>query len=274
MSSSRESDYESVRRDIKSILHNEKWDDGHLGPVLVRLAWHASGTFDKKSGSGGSSGASMRFHPESSDPANAGLQHAKAFLEPIKQRHPWISYGDLWTLAGCVSIEEMGGPKIPWQPGRKDLLSNKENLANVPPNGRLPDASKSQDHVREVFYRMGFDDGEIVALVGAHALGRCHTDRSGYEGPWTHTPTKFSNSFFTMLLKNKWTKREWTGPEQFADPTGELMMTPADMALLNDPKFREYVELYANNKQVFFEDFAKAFGKLLDLGVKRQSAKL
>jgi len=271
---SKEGDYEKVRGDIKGILKNAQWDDGHLGPVLVRLAWHASGTYDKKSGSGGSSGGTMRYEPEVSDGANAGLQHARAFLEPIKQRHPWISYGDLWTLAGCVSIEDMGGPKIPWKPGRQDIGSSKPEAAQVPPNGRLPDAAKGQDHVRQVFYRMGFDDREIVALIGAHALGRCHTDRSGYEGPWTHSPTRFSNSFFTLLSKGKWTKREWSGPEQYTDETGELMMTPADMSLLKDAKFRQYVEVYANNKQQFFDDFAKAFGKLLELGVKRPTSKL
>lgn len=49
----------------------------------------------------------MRFKPESSDGANAGLEHARAFLEPIKQKHPWITYADLWTLAGAVSIQGM-----------------------------------------------------------------------------------------------------------------------------------------------------------------------
>ena len=66
-----------VRADIKAILNNSKWDDGSLGPVLVRLAWHASGTYDRKSSTGGSNGATMRFEPESNDGANAGLQHAR-----------------------------------------------------------------------------------------------------------------------------------------------------------------------------------------------------
>ena len=52
----------------------------------------------------------------------------------------------------------------------------------APKNGRLPDAAQGENHVREVFYRMGFNDRDIVALCGAHALGRCHTDRSGFEG--------------------------------------------------------------------------------------------
>ncbi|CAG8765107.1 17235_t:CDS:2, partial [Acaulospora colombiana] len=171
------------------ILNNPEWDDGSLGPLFVRLAWHSSGTYDKHTKTGGSDGATMRYTIEANDPANAGLEHARKFLEPIKEKHNWISYGDLWTLAGVVSIEAMGGPMIPWKPGRKDATDD----LNVPPNGRLPDAAQGQQHIREIFYRMGFNDREIVALIGAHCLGRCHGDRSGYEGPWTHTPTQFNN---------------------------------------------------------------------------------
>ncbi len=78
----------------------------------------------------------MRFNPEKSDGANAGLEKAREFLEPIKQKHPGVSYADLWILASYVAIENMGGPKIPFLPGRTDVNDDK----NVPPNGRLPDA--------------------------------------------------------------------------------------------------------------------------------------
>jgi cytochrome c peroxidase len=114
---------------------------------------------------------------------------------------------------------------------------------------------------------MGFTDQEIVALVGAHALGRCHPDRSGYQGPWTRAPTTFSNLYFVELLNNKWAKKEWSGPMQYEDPSKELMMLPTDMVLAQDPEFRKHVEAYAKNQDLFFQDFAKAFGKLLELGV-------
>ena len=52
--------------------------------------------------------------------------------------------------------------------------------------------------IRDIFYRMGFNDQEIVALAGAHALGRCHADRSGFDGPWTRSPTTFSNDYFKV----------------------------------------------------------------------------
>jgi len=257
-------DYDKVRKDIAKILDVEEYDDGSYGPVLVRLAWHASGTYDKKDGTGGSEGAKMRFPPESDHDANNGLYVARKLLEPIKAKHPGISYADLWTLAGAVAIEEMGGPKIPWRPGRKDATDGKE----CTPDGRLPDAVKGQDHVRQIFSRMGFDDQETVALIGAHALGRCHRDRSGFVGPWTRSPTTVTNHFFVELLNPQWSKKKWSGPEQYEDKTKELMMLPADMSLLNDKSYRKWVELYAKDEDAWRKDFAKAFGKLLELGVK------
>jgi cytochrome c peroxidase len=86
----------------------------------------------------------------------------------------------------------MQGPIIPWRPGRAD-----RDVSYCTPDGRLPDASKGSDHLRNIFYRMDFDDREIVALSGAHALGRCHPDRSGYEGvclPFFQLP------FFSIAL--------------------------------------------------------------------------
>lgn len=84
----------------------------------------------------------------------------------------------------------MGGPEIEWKGGRTDF----EDDSLVPPRGRLPDASQASDHLRHIFYRMGFNDQEIVALSGAHNLGRCHADRSGFQGPWVPgNPARFSN---------------------------------------------------------------------------------
>eukprot|EP00879_Flechtneria_rotunda_P006070 GHRR01006383.1.p1 GENE.GHRR01006383.1~~GHRR01006383.1.p1 ORF type:complete len:326 (+),score=106.95 GHRR01006383.1:365-1342(+) len=256
-------DYEAVRAAIESILDVEDYDDGSYGPVLVRLAWHASGTYDKQTNTGGSNGATMRFAPESEHGANAGLLVARNLLEPVKAKFPWISYADLWTLAGAVAIESMGGRHIPWRPGRAD----KDDATSCPPDGRLPDASKDAKHVRDIFGRMGFDDREMVALVGAHCLGRCHTERSGYKGPWTNAPTTFSNLYFQELVNNKWRKKRWDGPLQYEDKSGELMMLPADMALLWDKKFKQYVDLYAKDADAFSQDFAAAFSKLLELGV-------
>jgi len=256
-------DYQKVYNKIASTLDTDNYDDGSYAPVLVRLAWHASGTYDKATGTGGSNYATMRFEPESLHGANNGLNIARNLLEPIKQEFPWISYGDLWTLAGVAAIQEINGPKIPWRPGRIDGFAK-----DATPDGRLPDAAQGADHIRNVFYRMGFNDQEIVALIGAHALGRCHTDRSGFEGPWTFSPTTMSNDFYTLLVNEKWQWRKWVGPKQYEDAkTKTLMMLPTDYVLIQDKKFKEWVYKYAKSEELFFKDFSKAFASLLELGV-------
>lgn len=212
----------------------------------------------------------MRYEAEGGDPANAGLQHARVFLEPVKKKHSWITYADLWTLAGVVAIKVMGGPDIPWKGGRTDYVDD----SRLPPRGRLPDATQGSDHIRFIFYRMGFDDREIVALSGAHNLGRCHSDRSGFEGAWVNNPTRFSNQYFRLLLSLQWKKKKLAnGIEQFVnydeDTENELMMLPTDIALTQDKKFIKFVELYARDKKLFFADFARVFGKLVELGIVR-----
>ncbi|KAF9581384.1 heme peroxidase, partial [Lunasporangiospora selenospora] len=210
-------DYQKVYNAIAELLEDDNYDDGSYGPVFLRLAWHASGTFDKNFGNGGSYSASMRYKPEAGH-------------------------------AGRVDGEE----------------------DHCPPDGRLPDAGRPDaQHSRDVFYKMGFTDQEIVALIGAHALGRCHSDRSGFDGPWTASPTVFTNTFFTELLNRKWVERKWTGPKQFEDKESKsLMMLPADMAFAKDKEFRKWAEIYAKDEGKFFEDFSKACAKLFELGCK------
>ena len=125
------------------------------------------------------------------------------------EKHPWITYSDLWILAGVCAIQEMQGPALPYRPGRQD-----KDMAACTPDGRLPDASKGNRHLRDIFGRMGFNDQEIVALSGALALGRCHTDRSGFSGPWTFSPTVVTNDYYKLLLEEKWTWKKWNGPAQ------------------------------------------------------------
>ncbi|KXL45951.1 hypothetical protein M433DRAFT_134374 [Acidomyces richmondensis BFW] len=267
---SKPGDYAAVREDIARLLNQPEYDDGSAGPVLVRLAWHSAGTYDAATDTGGSNGAGMRYEAEGGDPANAGLEHARAFLEPVKEKHSWITYSDLWTLAGVEAIKQMGGPEIPWSPGRTDIVDD----SKLPPRGRLPDAAQGADHLRLIFYRMGFTDQEIVALSGAHNLGRCHIDRSGYSGAWVNNPIRFSNTYFRLMLSRNWKEKILkNGMRQFVyldeDAGEELMMLPTDLALLSDPSFRPWVEIYAKDRDRFFADFSKAFAKLMELGIQR-----
>lgn len=257
-------DYQNVYDAIAAkLIDDSDYDDGSYGPVLLRLGWHASGTYDAATGTGGSNGATMRFAPESGHGANAGLQAARDFLEPIKEQFPWITYSDLWTLAAACAVQELGGPDIPWRAGRAD-----RDLSYCTPDGRLPDASKEQSHLRAIFGRMGFNDQEIVALSGAHALGRCHEDRSGFSGPWTFSPITLTNDYYKLLLEAKWDQKKWKGPKQYEDrKTKTLMMLPTDLAIVKDREFLKTVKVYAESQEKFFEDFQKVLVKLLELGV-------
>lgn len=252
---------DALKSEIRRALINQKVN---ACPIAMRMAWHASGTHDIVSKTGGSNGATMRFAPESDDPDNAGLSIIRDLLLPVKRAHPDLSYADLYTAAACFGIEFLGGPKVPFNLGRSDH----DDGTHCPAHGRLPDATKDAAHLREVFgKRMGFTDREIVALSGGHTLGRCHASRSGFDGPWTSHPLRFDNEYYVNLLKRTWRPRKWEGPLQFEDEeTEKLMMLPTDMALLDDAKFKAVVVEYANDEQAFFKDFASAFGKLLALG--------
>merc|ERR1719350_2157809 len=163
----------------------------------------------------------MRWEKEASDPENAGLEKARSLLEPIVSRHPGLSFADLWILAAYCAIEHTGGPTIPFQGGRVDAP---EAQAIAP--GRLPGAETGcpafpamdtdsegrivgwegvAQHVRDVLYRMGFGDREIVALLcGGHVYGRCHPESSGYNGAWVENPTQFSNEYAADMIGDEW----------------------------------------------------------------------
>ena len=254
---------------------------GFVAPMLVRLAWHSSGSYAKATDDGGSQGGTIRFQPEINHGGNAGLKHAIGVLAPIKENYPSVSWADLIIYAGVVAIEAMGGPVIGFTPGRSDASA--PNVApskdkRFTPDDRLPDAAQKQSHLRDVFYRMGFDDREIVCLSGAHAVGRCHTDRSGFWGPWTYAENAFSNEYFKFLLEKTWTVKKthegkpWTGPKQYEADGGALMMLPSDLALIEDAAFKRWVEVYAKDESRFFADFAVAFRKLTELGFKPEEA--
>lgn len=242
-------------------------DNMNLGPTMIRLAWHGSGSYSKADRNGGSQGGHIRLPPERNFGANKGLDVAMDELEAIKKQFPFMSYADLYTLAGVVAVKELGGPLVVWRPGRSDLPAS-----SAAPDGRLPSADvgtpqKQVDHTRQVFYRMGFTDQEIVALIGAHAVGFCHPDNSGYSGPWTHDPYRFTNSFYKELLRNRWEMVQLdNGQRQFMTNDRSIMMLPGDMAFLHDATFRRYVELYATDEALWRRDFAAAFAKLLELG--------
>ena len=271
----RKVDISAVKKDIADSIEADadKRDDGtSIGPTLLRLCWHACGTYSVEDGTGGSGGAHMRFPPEANWGCNAGLASAREFMEVLKSKYPQLSYADLWTLAGVVAVEAAGGPSVPWRAGREDAVG-----PTAVPDGRLPDAdcgcpAANITHIRAIFNRLGMNDREMVALIGAHCLGRCHENASGYWGPWTNAETTFSNDYFVRLLQETWTVkkthngRKWTGPMQFENKSGTIMMLPNDIALIQDAAFKKIVTEFANDEAKFFKEFSGAFLKLTENG--------
>ncbi|KAM7514832.1 hypothetical protein LguiA_004415 [Lonicera macranthoides] len=255
----------SAREDIRELLKNL-----FCHPIMVRLGWHDAGTYNKNIEEwpqrGGANG-SLRFEIEQKHAANAGLINAIKLLQPIKDKYPGVTYADLFQLASATAVEEAGGPKIPMKYGRVDVSGPDQ----CPEEGRLPDAGPPSpaSHLRDVFYRMGLNDKEIVALSGAHTLGRSRPERSGWgkpetkytkDGPgapggqsWTAQWLKFDNSYFKDIKERR---------------DEDLLVLPTDAALFEDPSFKVYAEKYAEDQEAFSKDYAEAHAKLSNLGAK------
>ncbi|KAK9096082.1 hypothetical protein Sjap_021579 [Stephania japonica] len=255
----------SAREDVKDLLRTT-----FCHPIMVRLGWHDAGTYDKNIEEwpqrGGANG-SLQFEIELKHAANAGLVNALKLLQPIKDKYPGVTYADLFQLASATAVEEAGGPKLPMKYGRVDV----SGPDMCPEEGKLPDAGPPSpaDHLRDVFYRMGLNDKEIVALSGAHTLGRSRPERSGWgkpetkytkDGPgapggqsWTVQWLEFDNSYFKDIKERR---------------DEDLLVLPTDAVLFEDPSFKVYAEKYAADQDAFFKDYAEAHAKLSNLGAK------
>ncbi|CAA0811950.1 L-ascorbate peroxidase 1- cytosolic [Striga hermonthica] len=232
---------EKCKRQLRGFIAEK-----NCAPLMLRLAWHSAGTFEKNSKTGGPFGT-MRFKAELGHAANNGIDIAVNLLEPIKEKFPILSYADFYQVLFFVA-SVFPSPQQYTNCKRFECCDKEE----PPLEGRLPDATKGCDHLRDVFVKqMGLSDQDIVALSGGHTLGRCHKERSGFEGAWTSNPLIFDNSYFKELL------------------TGEkvgLLQLASDKALLSDPVFRPLVDKYAVDEDAFFADYAVAHMKLSELG--------
>lgn len=151
-----------------------------------------------------------------------------------------------------------------------------------------PNPAASAHDVRDAFSRMGFDMRETVALIGGgHAFGKTHgactlakgqtfcgsgkgndTFSSGFEGPWTTTPTQWSNEFFRFLKGHEWEKHVGPGGHwqwrivNGSGPLGKIMRLTSDVALLHDDELLEHVELFAADQLALDDVFSRAWFKL------------
>jgi len=229
---------EAVHKELRSIITSQ-----NCAPIMLRLAFHDAGTFDAKAKTGGPNGT---IRMELSAPPNNGIKVAVDLCEPVKAKHPKVTYADIYQLAGIVAVLVTGGPDmlLKFKPGRPDG-TQKDSTAGLPnPNG-------DAQHLRDVFHRMGLSDRDIVLLSGAHTLGKAHQERSGFEGPFTREPLKFDNSYFVELMKGE---------------TPGLVKFPTDKVLTQDPVFRKHVQIYAQDKKTFFSHYAESHKKMSELG--------
>jgi len=203
----------AVKKDIAKIMtSSQDWwpaDFGNYGPLFIRMAWHAAGTYRVGDGRGGAGSAQQRFAPLNSWPDNVLLDRARRLLWPVKQKYGRkISWGDLMILSGNVALETMGLKTFGFGGGREDVYEPDESvywgsenkwlednryssnrdlenpLAAVQmgliyvnpegPNG-VPDPVAAAKDIRETFSRMAMNDEETVALIaGGHTFGKTH----------------------------------------------------------------------------------------------------
>ncbi len=205
-------DVDALKRDIFEVMTtSQDWwpaDYGHYGPLMIRMTWHAAGTYRIEDGRGGGGEGAQRFAPLNSWPDNANLDKARRLLWPVKQKYGRkISWADLIIFAGNCAYESMGFKTFGFGFGRKDIPEPEEifwgpedtwlgdaryrgpgefanpfgavqmGLIYVNPEGPggKPDPLAAASDIRETFRRMAMNDEETVALIiGGHTVGKAH----------------------------------------------------------------------------------------------------
>lgn len=209
-------DLEALKTDLKKLMtDSQDWwpaDWGHYGGLMIRMAWHAAGTYRISDGRGGANTGNQRFAPLNSWPDNVGLDKARRLLWPVKKKYGnKISWADLIILAGNMAYESMGFKTFGFAGGREDIWhpekdiywgsekvwldktrysdkTNSESLENplaavqmgliyVNPEGvdGKPDPLRTAQDVRTTFKRMAMNDEETVAITaGGHTVGKAH----------------------------------------------------------------------------------------------------
>ncbi|KAL2236211.1 putative L-ascorbate peroxidase 6 [Sesamum indicum] len=225
-----------LQEEIRKVLSKGK------AAGLLRLVFHDAGTFDKGDRTGGMNGSIVY---ELDRPENMGLKKSVKILEKAKVQVDAIrpvSWADFIAVAGAEAVLVCGGPKIPVQLGRVD--------AKVPdPEGKLPEESLNATAMKQCFKKKGFTAQELVALSGAHTLGS-----KGFGNP-----TVFDNSYFKILLEKPWSS---------SGGMSSMIGLPSDRALVEDDECIRWISKYADDQNLFFEDFKNVYIKLVNTGAE------
>ena len=211
-------DVAALKQDLTNLMtDSQSWwpaDWGHYGGLMIRMAWHAAGTYRISDGRGGAGTGNQRFAPLNSWPDNGNLDKARRLLWPIKKKYgKSVSWADLFILAGNIAYESMGFQTFGFAFGREDIWNPEKEidwgsetefvgpsdtrysdvndassldyplaavtmgLIYVNPEGinGIPNPLLTAQHVRETFARMAMNDEETVALTaGGHTVGKAH----------------------------------------------------------------------------------------------------
>ncbi|XP_078432402.1 ascorbate peroxidase 6 isoform X2 [Wolffia australiana] len=234
-----------VRAELRKVLSKAK------AAGALRLAFHDAGTFDMNDNTGGMNGSIIL---ELDRPENAGLNRsvkalgkAKSELDKVQD----LSWADLIAAAGSEAVALCGGPFIPVQFGRVDASS-------PDPEGKLPEETLGAADLKKSFSEKGFTTQELVVLSGAHTLG----------GKGFGSPVIFDNAYYKVLLERPWAAAPPTGPSSMSTMIG----IQSDHALVEDTECLRWINIYAADQERFFDDFKKAYIKLVNTGASWRDA--
>ena len=251
-------------------------DDPTVAGSLLRLAFHDA----VRRADGQTRGADGSIQYEISDADNMRLGRQLALVLALKP--DGLSVADAVAVAGAAAIEASGGPRIAIGLGRRDASEAAPAMLNRPierlgdesrdkVKRTMPDPGLSTVGLRRYFRRVGLSDQELVALMGAHTLGRHNTllnmtkpclrnltreclETAPVRAPFeARTPDGFDNSYYSLLLA--WDDRSLQ--------RGEANLIPTDVALVLDASFKRHVVAFARSEPLFRTTFARAYAKLV-----------
>jgi L-ascorbate peroxidase len=193
----------------------------------------------------------LRFNTELNRAHNPQLNSAINIIRDIKEHGNHItamlSYSDLIQLGGYTAVEYCGGPSMIFKMGRVDVPTEGEASNAI----AIPHAHYENEVQVRQFEMMGLSAEEYVALMGSHTLGFANDDNKSIKGRWTMNPYVFDNTYFKEVLLGHDSK---------------YLKTEADLKLLANSETKQWVEAYAQDQNLFFENYAKAHVKISERG--------